>query len=82
MSNFNLFYVQNLYLEFLHNFPPAVQPIISILIAALIVYAIVQIIKKDFIYFIALIILLPASVPILKNIADTVVQFIRFLIPG
>lgn len=82
MGNFSLSYIQNLYLGFLQNFPPAIQPIISIIVAALIVYAVIQIIKKDFIYLIVLVIFLPASIPILKNIGDTIIAFIRFLIPG
>ena len=72
--------IQSTYLEFLKNFPPGVQPVISIGLAVLIVYSIFKVIKKDWIFLIALIILLPASQPILKNIWDTVVVFIKFLL--
>ena len=72
--------IQSLYLEFLANFPPNLQPIISIGLAVLLVYAIFKVIKKDFIYIIALIVLLPASVPILKNVWEGVVSFIKFLL--
>jgi len=82
MNNFSLGYIQQLYLDFLQNFPPAVQPIISLLLAAAIAYAVIQILRKDWIYIILLVILLPASIPILKNLGATVVQFVRFLIPG
>ena len=58
--------IQNLYREFLNNFPENLQPIISIGLAVLLVYAIFKVIKKDFIFIIALVVLLPASVPILK----------------
>lgn len=82
MNFFDLNTFQNLYLEFLANFPAPVQPIISVALAALIVYAVIQVIRKDFIYIILLVILLPASIPILKNIGDTIVQIFKFLIPG
>jgi len=72
--------IQNLYLEFLGNFPQNLQPIISIGLAVLLVYAIFKVIKKDFIYIIALVVLLPASVPILKSVWAGVVSFIKFLL--
>ena len=72
--------IQNLYLEFLGNFPENLQPIISIGLAVLVVYAIFKVIKKDFVYIIALVVLLPASVPILKSVWGGVVSFIKFLL--
>ena len=50
--------IQNTYLEFLKNFPPSVQPVISIGLAVLIIYSIFKVLKKDWIFLIALIILL------------------------
>jgi hypothetical protein len=82
MNFFDLGAFQKLYTDFLQNFPAPLQPIISLALAALIVYAVIQIIRKDFIYIILLVVLLPASIPILKNIGDTIVQIVRFLIPG
>lgn len=72
--------IQNLYLEFLKNFPAGVQPVISIGLAALIIYSIFKVIKKDWIYLIALIILLPASKPILINVWQGIVAFVKFLL--
>jgi hypothetical protein len=72
--------IQNLYVEFLGNFPESLRPIISIGLAVLLVYAIFKVIKKDFIYIIALVVLLPASVPILKSVWAGVVGFIKFLL--
>ncbi|MEK7618473.1 MAG: hypothetical protein AAB410_05005 [Patescibacteria group bacterium] len=72
--------IQNLYREFLNNFPENLQPIISIGLAVLLVYAIFKVIKKDFIFIIALVVLLPASVPILKSVWQGVVGFIKFLL--
>ena len=72
--------IQNLYLKFLSNFPPNLQPIISIGLAVLIVYALIKVIKKDFLYIIVLIVLLPGSIPILQNIWQGIVTLIKFLL--
>jgi len=72
--------IQNIYLEFLLNFPEHLRPIISIGLAVLLIYAVFKVIKKDFIYIIALIILLPASIPILRNVWEGVVTFVKFLL--
>lgn len=72
--------IQSIYLEFLKNFPPNLQPVISIGLAVLIIYSIFKVLKKDWIFLIALILLLPASKPILQNVWDIVVVFIKFLL--
>ena len=72
--------IQKLYIEFLVNFPVTLRPVISIGLAIILVYAIFKVVKKDFIYIIALVVLLPASVPILKNVWQGVVAFIKFLL--
>ena len=72
--------IQNLYLLFLSNFPEALRPIISLGLALLVVYSVFKVIKKDFIYIIALVILLPASMPILKSVWQGLVAFVKFLL--
>ncbi|MFA5991618.1 MAG: hypothetical protein WC794_05250 [Candidatus Doudnabacteria bacterium] len=72
--------IQKLYLEFLKNFPASTQPVISILLAVLIVYSIFKVIKKDWIFLIALVILLPGSKTILTSIWQGIVVFIKFLL--
>jgi hypothetical protein len=71
---------QTLYLQFLNNFPVNLRPVISIGIAVLIVYSIFKVLKKDWIFLIALIILLPASQPILQSVWEGIVVFIKFLL--
>jgi hypothetical protein len=71
---------QALYLQFLNNFPVNLRPVISICIAVLIVYSIFKVLKKDWIFLIALIILLPASQPILQSVWEGIVVFIKFLL--
>ncbi len=72
--------IQNLYLQFLGNFPVSLRPIISIGLAVLIVYSIFKIIKQDFLWIIVLIILLPGSWPILQSVWQGVLAFIKFLL--
>jgi hypothetical protein len=72
--------IQNIYLQFLNNFPVSLRPVISIGVAVLIVYSIFKVIKKDWIFLIALIVLLPASQPILQSVWQGVVVFIKFLL--
>jgi len=71
--------IQGLYLQFLQNFPIQFQPIVSIVMAVLIIYTVFRIIKKDFIFIILLVILVPTSVPVLKSIWLGLVAFIKFL---
>jgi hypothetical protein len=72
--------IQNLYLQFLGNFPVSLRPIISIGLAVLIIYSIFKVLKKDFIFLIALVVLLPASVPILKNVWEGIIIAVKFLL--
>ncbi|MCL5774778.1 MAG: hypothetical protein M1333_01035 [Patescibacteria group bacterium] len=72
--------IQNLYLQFLANFPEGLRPIISLGLALLVVYSVFKVIKKDFVYIIALVVLLPASLPILKSIWGGILVFVKFLL--
>lgn len=72
--------LQTLYLQFLSNFPVNTRPVISIALAVFLVYSIFKVVKKDFIFIIVLLILLPTSVPMLQNIWQGVVTFIQFLL--
>ncbi len=76
----NLSQIQNLYLEFLNNFPSELRPIISLAVAILVVFAIFKVIKKDWVYIVVLLVLLPGSVPFLKSIWEGVVTFVKFLL--
>ncbi len=90
MSNFNPFSsvdfnalslsaAENWYLQFLNNFPPHVQPIISLVLAFLIIYSVFRVVRKDWIFIIALVVLVPGSRPILLSIWQGLVEFIKFL---
>ena len=71
--------VQDLYVQFLNNFPVQYQPLVSVVIGVLIIYTIYRIIKRDFIFIIALVIFIPASIPVMKSIWAGVVGVLKFL---
>ena len=72
--------VYDIYNQFLSIFPHGMQWVVSIVLAVLLVYAIFKILKKNFIFIIVLVILLPASVPILMNIWQNLVILVKFLL--
>lgn len=72
--------IYSIYNQFLSFFPPNLHGLVSLGLAVLIVIAILQILKKNFVYIILLVVLLPASVPILQNIWESLVNIVKFLL--
>lgn len=72
---------EELYGQFLGYFPLWMHPLISIALAVLFVYSVFQALKRNFIFIIILVILLPASIPILKRVVDTIIAVIKYLLP-
>ena len=72
--------IQNIYFKFLNYFPTGLHSLVSVALAVLLVYAVFKTLKRDFIYIIVLVVLLPASVPILKSIWEGIVVLIKFLL--
>jgi len=77
---FNLGSIFEIYNQFLNNFPENVRWLVSLALAVLIVYGIYKVLRRQFIFLVLLVILLPASVPILKNIWEQVLQVLQFLV--
>jgi hypothetical protein len=69
-----------LYNQFINIFPKVMQWAVSVFLAILLVYAIYKILKKNFIYIILLVVLLPASFPIFKNIWQNLLILLKFLL--
>ena len=70
----------SIYNQFLGFFPQNLRGVVSFLLAVLIVIGIFKVVKRQFVYVILLVILLPASIPILKNIWDSLYNIIMFLL--
>lgn len=71
--------LQEIYNTFITAFPAAWQPYIAFAAGVCLVVAVIQAIRKEFIWIVVLIVLLPASIPILKGTALTLLAFIKFL---
>lgn len=72
--------IYSLYYQFLGYFPVQYHGIISLALAVLLVVAIFKVIKKNFVFIIVLVLLLPQAVPILKTVWESVLQLLQFLI--
>lgn len=72
--------IYDLYYQFLSYFPARYHGVVSLVLAGLIVYAAYKVIKRNFIFLIVLILLLPQAVPILKTIWESLLQFLQFLV--
>ncbi len=72
--------VLSIYDQFLSNFPESVHGIISLVLAGFLVLGIYKVLRKQLVYLILLVVLLPASVPILKNIWEQILTLVKFLL--
>jgi hypothetical protein len=72
--------IYSIYNQFLSYFPENLHGIVSLALAAVIAVGIIKVIKREFVYIILLVVLLPASVPILKNIWESVYNIFMFLL--
>jgi hypothetical protein len=70
----------HVYTLMLSNIPAQYQGIVSVLLGVFLVFSIVQIIRKQFIWIIVLIVLFPTSIPILKAVLAGVLSFTKTLL--
>lgn len=71
--------IQDMYSQFLANFPVQYQPVVSVVVGLVIVYAVYRIIKRDFIFIVLLVILVPTSIPVLKSVWAGLVTLLKYL---
>ncbi len=79
LSWLSLSRIQDIYSQFLANFPVQYQPVVSVIVGLLIVYVIYRIIKRDFIFIVLLVVLVPASIPVLKSIWSGLLMLLKYL---
>lgn len=72
--------LQDIYQNFLNYFPEFWHPFISVALAVFFVYSIFQVLKKNFIFLIVLVVLLPASIPILKGVIEVLLYIVKYLL--
>ncbi|NMC36602.1 hypothetical protein GYA49_06205 [Candidatus Beckwithbacteria bacterium] len=66
-----------LYDRFLTLFPGSIQPLVSLIIIIAVVLLVIDLVKRNFIWIILLILLLPASIPLLRSVLDGVLAFLN-----
>lgn len=71
--------IQDIYSQFLANFPIQYQPMVSVVVGLIIVFVVYRVIKRDFIFIIALVILVPTSIPVLKSVWGGLVTLLKYL---
>lgn len=72
--------VYSLYNQFLGNFPAKFHGMISLILAILLAIGIYKVLRRQFVYIILLIVILPASAPILKSVWEQVLELLKFLL--
>lgn len=72
--------IYSIYNQFLNYFPKGLHGVVSLALAILLIFGIYKVLRRQLVYLILLIILLPASVPILKNIWEQLLALIKFLL--
>ena len=79
-GEFSLQSLYSIYDQFLSYFPSSLHGWISLFLAILLVIGIYKVLRRQLVYLILLVVLLPASVPILKNVWEQVLLIIKFLL--
>ena len=72
--------IYSIYNQFLGYFPANLHGVVSLALAVVLAIGVYKVIKREFVYIIVLIVLLPASVPILKNIWASLSNILQFLL--
>lgn len=70
----------SIYDQFLSYFPTNVHWLVSLFLAVLLVVGIYKVLRRQLVYLVLLVILLPASAPILKNVWEKILEVLRFLL--
>jgi len=70
-----------LWQDFISLFPMELRGLIALLIFVGIVLMLIDLIKRNFVWILLLIIFVPASVPIFKTIVDGIFYFLRNVLP-
>ena len=80
LNNFSPGDIYAIYNQFLGYFPPKLHGLVSLFLVVLLIIGIYKVLKRQLIYIILLIVLLPASGPILKNIWQQLLAVLQFLL--
>lgn len=79
-NGFSFDKIYSIYNQFLSYFPEKFHGLVSLGLAILLIIGIYKVLKRQLLYIIVLVILLPASVPILKNVWEELLSLLKFLL--
>jgi hypothetical protein len=68
------------YDTFIGNFPPQYQGIISLGLLAVIIITLFQLVRKNLLWLILLVVLVPASLPIFSRIGTGLIDFLKYIV--
>lgn len=73
-------YLFSAYNFFINNFPVKYQGIVSLALLAVILITLYQLIRKNIIWIILLVLFVPASIPILSKIGQGILIFLKYIV--
>ncbi len=65
---------------FIRNFPTQYQGIVSLGLLAVIIVTLFQLIRKSLLWLFLLVLLVPASIPILSKIGQGILLFLKYIV--
>lgn len=65
---------------FISNFPTQYQGLISLGLLAVIVIGLYNLIRKSLLWLFLLVLFVPASVPILSNVGQSILEFLKYIV--
>lgn len=77
---FSVARLYDIYNQFLNYFPVNSHGLVSVFLAVLLVVGVYKVLRKQLVWVILLVILLPASGPILKHVWEQVLELLKFLL--
>lgn len=65
---------------FIRNFPTQYQGLVSLALLAVIIICLFQLIKKSLLWLFLLVLFVPASIPILSKIGQSILEFLKYIV--
>ncbi|MDD3679258.1 MAG: hypothetical protein PHX72_00125 [Candidatus Shapirobacteria bacterium] len=72
----------SLWLQFLALFPNSIRWLVSLVVFIFFVKIIIDLVKKSFFWLLLLILFVPASIPLIKEIFTSLFRFLQLILPS
>ena len=74
--------IYSLWTQFLTLFPGSIHWLVSLVIFIFLIKVIVGLIKKSFVWLLLLILFVPASIPLIREIFTSLIEFLQLVLPS